>query len=461
MAQQEYDFSQGSIAKNIMSLAVPMTAAQLINVLYSVVDRMYLGRLPGHLALTGLGLTIPIVSIIMGFANLCGTGGAPLCSICRGRGDQEEAERVMGNAFTLLLIFGGAVTALFLIFKRPILYLFGASDATYPYADAYMTVYLLGTVFVMIGLGINPFINAQGFSRMGMMTVALGAVVNIVLDPIFIFWLDLGVQGAAWATVIAQGCSAVWVLVFLTGRKAALRLRPRYMVLKPARVRKIVSLGLSGFFMNLTNSLVQVVCNATLQVYGGDLYVGVMTIINSLREVFMMPIHGLSNGAQPVTGYNYGAGLYSRVRQSIRFSVAGTVGCAALFWAAAMVFPGALIRIFNGDAEMLAAGVPAMRIYFCLFIPMSLQMAGQGVFVSLGRSRQAIFFSLLRKAVINAPLTVLLPVWMGTDGVFVAEAVSQLVGGLACIITMYLTVYRPFGRLPDRAGGCKEDREDS
>ena len=461
MAQQEYDFSQGSIAKNIMSLAVPMTAAQLINVLYSVVDRMYLGRLPGHLALTGLGLTIPIVSIIMGFANLCGTGGAPLCSICRGRGDQEEAERVMGNAFTLLLIFGGAVTALFLIFKRPILYLFGASDATYPYADAYMTVYLLGTVFVMIGLGMNPFINAQGFGSVGMMTVGLGAVVNIVLDPIFIFWLDLGVQGAAWATVIAQGCSAVWVLVFLTGRKAALRLRPRYMVLKPARVRKIVSLGLSGFFMNLTNSLVQVVCNATLQVYGGDLYVGVMTIINSLREVFMMPIHGLSNGAQPVTGYNYGAGLYSRVRQSIRFSVAGTVGCAALFWAAAMVFPGALIRIFNGDAEMLAAGVPAMRIYFCLFIPMSLQMAGQGVFVSLGRSRQAIFFSLLRKAVINAPLTVLLPVWLGTDGVFVAEAVSQLVGGLACIITMYWTVYRPFGRLPDRAGGCKEDREDS
>ena len=461
MAQQEYDFSQGSIAKNIMSLAVPMTAAQLINVLYSVVDRMYLGRLPGHLALTGLGLTIPIVSIIMGFANLCGTGGAPLCSICRGRGDQEEAERVMGNAFTLLLIFGGAVTALFLIFKRPILYLFGASDATYPYADAYMTVYLLGTVFVMIGLGMNPFINAQGFGRGGSSTAAPGAAVNTGLAPIFLCWRARGVQGAALATVIAQGCSAVWVLVFLTGRKAALRLRPRYMVLKPARVRKIVSLGLSGFFMNLTNSLVQVVCNATLQVYGGDLYVGVMTIINSLREVFMMPIHGLSNGAQPVTGYNYGAGLYSRVRQSIRFSVAGTVGCAALFWAAAMVFPGALIRIFNGDAEMLAAGVPAMRIYFCLFIPMSLQMAGQGVFVSLGRSRQAIFFSLLRKAVINAPLTVLLPVWMGTDGVFVAEAVSQLVGGLACIITMYWTVYRPFGRLPDRTGGCKEDREDS
>ena len=449
MAQQEYDFSQGSIAKNIMSLAVPMTAAQLINVLYSVVDRMYLGRLPGHLALTGLGLTIPIVSIIMGFANLCGTGGAPLCSICRGRGDQEEAERVMGNAFTLLLIFGGAVTALFLIFKRPILYLFGASDATYPYADAYMTVYLLGTVFVMIGLGMNPFINAQGFGRVGMMTVGLGAVVNIVLDPIFIFWLDLGVQGAAWATVIAQGCSAVWVLVFLTGRKAALRLRPRYMVLKPARVRKIVSLGLSGFFMNLTNSLVQVVCNATLQFYGGDLYVGIMTIINSVREVFFMPVHGLTNGSQPVMGYNYGAGKYGRVRQSIRFGCGLTVAYAAAFWALAMAFPGLMIQIFNDELEVIQAGIPALRIYFALFIPMSLQSAGQAVFVALGRSKQAVFFSLLRKAIINAPLTVILPIWIGTNGVFIAEAVSQLVGGLACFVTMYCTVYRPLGRLKD------------
>ena len=227
MIQQVHDFSQGSIPKNILSLAVPMTAAQLINVLYSVVDRIYLGLLPGHLALTGLGITLPVISIIMGFANLCGTGGAPLCSIHRGRGDKEEAERVMGNSFTLLLLFGVAVTALFLLIKRPMLYLFGASDATYPYADAYMTIYLMGTLFVMIGLGMNPFINAQGFGRIGMMTVGLGAVVNIVLDPVFIFVLDLGVQGAALATVIAQGCSAVWVLRFLTGRQAILRLLER------------------------------------------------------------------------------------------------------------------------------------------------------------------------------------------------------------------------------------------
>ena len=363
-----HNFSRGSIPRNIMSLALPMTAAQLINVLYSVVDRVYLGRLPGHLALTGLGLTIPIVSIIMGFANLCGTGGAPLCSIKRGQGDNEEAERVLGNAFTLLLIFGAAVTAVFLWFKQPLLYLFGASDATYPYADAYMTIYLLGTIFVMIGLGMNPFITAQGFGGVGMMTVGLGALVNIVLDPIFIFGMGMGVRGAALATVIAQGCSALWVLRFLTGQRAILRLRVRNMALCAPRVRSIVTLGLSGFFMNLTNSLVQVVCNATLQAYGGDLYVGVMTIINSLREVFFMPVQGLSNGAQPVTGYNYGAGQYSRVRRSIRFSVAVTVAYAAAFWAVAMLFPGMLIRVFNNEPEVVEAGIPALRIYFCLFI---------------------------------------------------------------------------------------------
>ena len=450
MVQQVHDFSQGSIPKNILSLAVPMTAAQLINVLYSVVDRIYLGLLPGHLALTGLGITLPVISIIMGFANLCGTGGAPLCSIHRGRGDKEEAERVMGNSFTLLLLFGVAVTALFLLIKRPMLYLFGASDATYPYADAYMTIYLMGTLFVMIGLGMNPFINAQGFGRIGMMTVGLGAVVNIVLDPVFIFVLDLGVQGAALATVIAQGCSAVWVLRFLTGRQAILRLRVECLVLKAARVKKIIALGLSGFFMNLTNSLVQIVCNATLQHYGGDLYVGVMTIINSLREVFTMPIQGLSNGAQPVTSFNYGAGQYSRVCTSIRFTMGVAVVCNAVFWAAAMLFPGLLIQIFNREPEVVAAGIPALRIYFCMFIPMALQMASQGIVVSLGRSKQAVFFSLLRKAIINAPLTVILPVWMGTTGVFTAEAVSQLLGGLASSITMYFTVYRPYCRRPDQ-----------
>lgn len=453
MSDRRNDFSRGSIPKAILSLAAPMTAAQLVNILYSVVDRIYLGRLPGtgHLALTGLGITMPIISILNAFANLCGMGGGPLCSIERGKGENEEAERVMGNSFSLLILLGVLSMAVCFLVKRPMLYLFGASDVTFPYADEYLSVYLCGTLFVMVSLGMNPFINAQGFGRIGMLTVVLGAVVNLVLDPLFIFVLGLGVKGAALATVIAQGCSAVWVLKFLTGKKAILRLKVRNLRLKARRVGRIISLGLSGFFMSLTNSLVQVVCNKTLQVYGGDLYVGIMTIINSLREVFFMVTQGLNNGAQPVIGYNYGAGKYSRVRQCVRFSTGVTLGYAVLAWAVVMALPGTLIRLFNNDAATVTYGIPALRIYFGLFLFMSLQIAAQSIFVGLGKSRQAVFFSLLRKAIINAPLTVLLPLLgMGTTGVFVAEAVSQLIGGLASYLTMVFTVYRPLGRLADK-----------
>ena len=445
--QTQNDFSRGSMARNILQMALPMTVAQLINILYNVVDRMYLGKLPGHLSLTGLGLCLPIISILMGFANLCGMGGAPLCSIHRGKGEDGEAERILGNSFALLLLFGTGLTALGLAFRRPILYLFGASDLTFPYANDYLTIYLLGTLFVMIGLGMNPFINAQGFSRMGMMTVALGAAVNIVLDPIFIFALDMGVRGAALATVLAQGCSALWVLKFLTGRRALLRLRWRTLRLQAARVRRILALGASGFAMSMTNSLVQVLCNASLQHYGGDLYVGVMTVINSIREVVSMPVQGITNGCQPVLGYNYGAGEYERVRRGIRFTTLLTVGYSVAAWALVMAVPELLIRIFNDEPELIAAGIPAFRLYFAAFFCMSFQFIGQSVFVGLGRSRSAVFFSLLRKAFIVAPLTLLLPgLGMGVDGVFAAEPVSNVLGGLACLLTMYVTVYRRLGR---------------
>ena len=449
--QTQNDFSRGSMARNIVRMAVPMTAAQLINILYSVVDRMYLGRLPGHLALTGLGLCLPIISILIAFANLCGMGGAPLCSIHRGKGEIEEAERIMGNSFTLLLLFGGVLTAVCLIFCRPILFLFGASDATFPYARDYLTIYVLGTVFVMIGLGMNPFINSQGFSRIGMLTVALGAVVNIVLDPIFIFAMDMGVKGAALATVISQGCSAVWVLRFLTGEKAILRLRLSALRLRAARVGRILALGASGFVMSMTNSLVQVLCNASLQVWGGDLYVGVMTVVNSIREVITMPIQGITNGSQPVLGFNYGAKEYDRVRQGIRFTAALGISYTLAAWAAVMLLPGPMIRVFNSEADLIAAGIPALRLYFSTFFCMAFQLIGQSVFVSLSRSKQAVFFSLLRKAFIVAPLTLLLPVLgMGVDGVFAAEPVSNVLGGLACGLTMYFTVYRPLGRAEQR-----------
>ena len=435
------------MARNIIYMAVPMTVAQLINILYNIVDRMYLGRLPGHLSLTGLGLCLPIISILMGFANLCGMGGAPLCSICRGRGENDEAEQIMGNSFSLLLLFGSALTVLCLIFRRPILYLFGASDVTFPYANDYLTIYILGTLFVMISLGMNPFINAQGFSRMGMITVAVGAVVNIVLDPIFIFLMDLGVKGAALATVISQACSAVWVLKFLTGKKAILKLRMSALRLKAERVKRILSLGTSGFVMSMTNSLAQVLCNASLEAYSGDLYVGVMTVINSIREIITMPVQGITNGCQPVLGYNYGAGQYQRVRQGIRFTTLLTVGYSVAVWAVVMLLPEPLIRIFNNEPDLISVGIPAFRIYFATFFFMSFQFIGQSVFVGLGRSKNAVFFSLLRKAFIVAPLTLILPaVGFGADGVFLAEPISNVLGGLACIITMYATVYRRLGR---------------
>ncbi len=450
MAQN--DFSQGKMSRNILSMALPMTVAQLVNVLYNIVDRVYLGHLEGNglLAITGLGLCLPVISILMAFANLCGMGGAPLCSIHRGRGENEEAERVMGNSFTLLLLCGVGLTAFCLLFKEPILYLFGASDATFPYANDYLTIYLCGTLFVMVSLGMNPFINAQGFGRMGMLTVVLGAVINLVLDPVFIFLFGMGVKGAALATILSQGCSTVWVLRFLTGPRAILRLRREAMTLGWGRVRRILALGTSGFVMALTNSLVQILCNATLQQVGGELYVGVMTVVNSVREVISMPIMGVTHGCQPVLGYNYGAGAYGRVREGIRFTTVVTMLYSVGVWALVMAIPHVFIHVFNSEEALLEAGIPAFRIYYSAFFFMSFQFIGQSVSVALNRSRSAVFFSLFRKAFIVAPLTVLLPMWgWGVDGVFWAEPISNVVGGLACFITMWLTVYIPLGHRQD------------
>ena len=448
----ENNLGKDKVSRLVWRIAIPSMLGQFVSVLYSIVDRMYIGNIPeiGDVALAGVGVCGPVVTMVGSVAVLVGVGGAPLVSIRMGEEDLSAAKKVLANCFLMLIVFSVLLIGGILPFREPMLRLFGASDATYPFAEEYFTAYLCGTFFALAASGLNQFIICQGFAKIGMASVMLGAALNIVLDPVFIFLLDMGIQGAALATVIAQGCSAVWVMKFLTGRRAILRLRLEYLRLSAARVRKIIALGLSGFFMNLTNSLVQIVCNATLQSYGGDLYVGVMTIINSLREVFTMPVQGLSNGSQPVTSYNYGAGQYSRVCASIRFTMGVAVACTAVFWAAAMVFPGPLIQIFSREPDVVAAGIPALRIYFCMFIPMSLQMASQGIVVSLGRSKQAVFFSLLRKAIINAPLTVILPIWMGTTGVFTAEAVSQLLGGLASSITMYFTVYRPYRRRPDK-----------
>ncbi|RHP31950.1 MATE family efflux transporter [Lachnotalea sp. AF33-28] len=439
------DFSRGSVIKNILNLALPMTLAQLVNVLYNIVDRIYIGRIPDNatLSLTGLGLCLPMITIVIAFANLFGMGGAPLCSIARGRGDLNEAEHIMGNSFALMLGTGIVLTALGLLFKKPLLYLFGASDSTFPFADEYITIYLCGSVFVMLGLGMNSFINSQGFGRVGMMTVCLGAAANIVLDPIFIFVLKMGIQGAAIATVISQFLSAAWIVAFLCGKKTILKLKPACFRLKARRVREIIGLGLSGFTMAITNSGVQIMCNASLQFYGGDLYVGVMTVINSIREVISMPVNGLTNSAQPVMGFNYGAKEYGRVRTAIKFTSATCIIYTTVAWLLLYLFPEFFIRIFNNDADLVMAAIPSIHIYFFGFFMMSLQFAGQSVFVALGKSKYAVFFSLLRKAFIVIPLTLLLPRILGlnTTGVFLAEPISNFIGGAACFITMLLTVW--------------------
>lgn len=441
-----HDFTVGPMSGSIVRLALPMILAQLVNVLYNIVDRMYLGHMQGdgRLALTGVGVAFPIITIINAFANLCGSGGAPLCSIERGRGDEEKARQIIGNSLTLLLLFGIALTALGYLVKTPLLYLFGASDETIPYANAYMDVYLAGNLFVMLGLGMNPFIESQGFAKTGMFTVVIGAVLNLILDPLFIFGLGLGVQGAAAATILSQFVSAVWVLCFLCGRRAILRLNLPALRLRGDLVKRILALGLSGFTMSVTNSLVQIFCNASLQFYGGDLYVGAMTIIYSVREVAQMPIQGFTQGAQPVLGYNYGAEQNGRVKEGIRFIRRVTVLYAVGVWALLMLFPRFIVGFFNGEEALMEVAVVSMRWHFALFFFMAFQYVGQTVFVSLGKAKQAVFFSLFRKAILGVPLILILPrLWdLGITGVLAAEPVTNVVGGLACYLTMTVVVWK-------------------
>ena len=441
----ENDFSTGSIPAHMLRLALPMTLAQLINVLYNIIDRIFIGRIPfdSTNALTGLGVAFPICTITIAFANLVGMGGAPLFSIERGKRNDAEAEKILGNSFVLLLLFGLFITITGLLLKRPLLYLLGASEATFRYADSYITIYLCGSVFVMLSLGLNSFINAQGFAKTGMLTVSIGAVCNLLLDPVFIFLLGLGVQGAALATVISQFIAALWTFTFLTGKKTMIRLSPKQFSLGRKRVCKILALGLSGFTMSITNSAVQMAGNASLSIHGGDLYIAAMTVINSVREVIQMPVSGISNSAQPILSFNYGADKNSRVKQTIRYMSVALLIYTVAAWILTMIFARQFILLFDSTPELLSLGASCMHIYFFGFFMMSFQFAGQSVFTALGRSKNAIFFSLLRKVIIVIPLIYLLPLTpLGVNGVFWAEPVSNFFGGAACFITMYFTVYK-------------------
>ena len=438
------DFSQGSIYRHIMSLAIPMTIAQMVQVLYNIVDRIYIGHLEAgsSLALTGLGLTFPIITIISAFTNLFGMGGAPLCSIARGKNDMERAETIMGNTFFLLLVSSFVLMLASYVFMKPLLYMFGASDTTYPYAKEYLKIYLLGTPFVMLGTGMNGFINSQGFGKIGMMTILLGAIVNIILDPIFIFYFELGISGAAIATILSQLLSAIWVMKFLLGEKTILKLTKKNMRLEGELIKSITGLGLAGFVMSATNGAVQIACNATLKGHGGDIYVGIMTVLSSIRDVIILPIHGVTTGAQPVLGYNYGAKKYDRIKKGIIFVTVVTVIYMLLAWIIVFLYPGSFIKVFSSDMGLIVKGIPAMNIYYFGFFMMAFQVAGQSIFVALGQSKQAVFFSLFRKIIVVVPLTLFLPYVadLGIKGVFLAEPISNFIGGAACYIVMLFTI---------------------
>lgn len=447
------DFENGTVTGNIIGAALPMLVAQILNLLYNIVDRIYIARIPevGTAALGAVGLCFPLIVIISAFANLFGSGGAPLFSIFRGKKEEQQVIHIMNTSFSMLCFSAVILMVIGLTFAHPLLTLFGASKAALTYAVPYMMIYLIGTLPSMIAVGMNPFINAQGYSVIGMSSVAIGAVANLLLDPLFIFALGFGVCGAAIATVISQCLSAVFVLIFLT-KKAELKvrfLRRNELSQSLNYAKNIISLGTAGFIMQLTNSLVTICCNNVLSVTGGDIYISVMTIVSSVRQLVETPIYAINEGTSPILSYNYGAGRPSRVRKAGIVMGIMIFGYTAVMWSLIILAPGALIQVFSSDATLIQDSIPALKQYFAAFIFMDLQYIGQTVFKSLNKKKQAIFFSLLRKVFIVVPLTYLMPyvMHMGTAGVFLAEPMSNIIGGSLCFITMLCTVLPELKRM--------------
>lgn len=443
---QQIDFEHGTVTGNILGAALPMLVAQVLNLLYNIVDRIYIARIPdtGTAALGAVGICFPLIVIISAFANLCGSGGAPLFSIYRGQKNNSQAVTVMNTSFTMLVISAIVLMMAGMSFAKPLLLLFGASDGSLIYAYPYMMIYLVGTLPSMLAIGMNPFINAQGYSIIGMFSVAIGAAANLILDPVFIFIAGLGVNGAAVATVISQCMSAAFVVIFLK-RRAELNVN----FIKKNEIREciycaknIVSLGTAGFIMQITNSLVTICCNNVLSVTGGDIYISVMTIVSSVRQLVETPITAINEGTSPILSYNYGAGRPKRVKKAIVVLSVMVLCYTAVMWSIIILYPKTLIQVFSSDSKLISDSVVALKQYFAAFIFMDLQYIGQTIFKSLNKKKKAIFFSLLRKVIIVVPLTYLMPyaLHMGTQGVFLAEPVSNVIGGSLCFITMLVTI---------------------
>ena len=447
------DFENGTVTRNIFGAALPMLVAQILNLLYNIVDRIYIARIPdvGTAALGAVGLCFPLIVVITAFANLFGSVGAPLFSIYRGKKKNKEAELIMDTSFSMVCVSGLILMAIGLLFARPLLVLFGASREALVYACPYLMIYLIGTLPSMIAVGMNPFINAQGYSTVGMLSVAIGAVANLLLDPLFIFVFGLGIKGAAIATVISQTLSAAFVLYFLH-YKAEYRIRflsKTELASCGEDAKNIVSLGTAGFIMQLTNSLVTICANNVLSVTGGDVYISVMTIISSVRQMVETPIYAITEGSSPIISYNYGARRPQKIRQAgITMAVLALI-YTLLIWSVILAAPRFLIGIFSSDQALMTDTVPAMKLYFAAFIFMLLQYVGQTIFKALNKKKYAIFFSILRKVIIVVPLTYILPYALniGPNGVFMAEPVSNVIGGSLCFIVMLSTVLPELKRM--------------
>lgn len=438
------DLGKGNIGKLLISLAAPAIVAQLVNVLYNIVDRIFIGRMDnGELAMAGVGVAFPILMLISAFSALIGMGGAPLCAIKMGEKNNDEAEKIMSNSFSMLLIIAVILTTGFLIFKEPILWAFGASEATIGYALDYLSIYVLGTIFVQIALGMNSYINTQGFAKIGMMTVVIGAVINIVLDPIFIFVFDLGVKGAALATVAGQMVSALWVLKFLFGKKSILKIRKKYMVLDLKVVGSTMALGVSPFIMQSTESLVLISLNTRLSMFGGDIAVGAMTIMSSIMQIILMPLQGLAQGAQPIVSYNYGAKQMDRVKKTFKLTLISCLSFTVIMCSLLMLFPNLFVGIFNNEPELVAITTWAIRIYFLGIFVFGAQIACQQTFLALGQAKISLFLALLRKVVLLVPLIYILPNLFQDKlmGVLVAEPIADIIATLTTV-TCFMVFYK-------------------
>lgn len=438
MGKKVADLGAGDIKGLLFKLAFPAIIAQLVNVLYNIVDRIFIGRIPnGEIAMAGVGVAFPIIMIVAAFSALIGAGGAPIAAIKMGEKNNDEAEKIMSNSFGALIIIGIVMTIGFIIFKEPVLWAFGASEATITYASEYLGFYLIGTVFVQIALGMNPFVNTQGFAKIGMATVMIGAVINIILDPILIFGFNLGVKGAALATVIGQLVSAIWVLKFLFGKKSVLKIRKEYIIPKLKILLPIIALGVSPFIMQATESLVIIIMNNQLLKFGGDLAVGAMTIMSSIMQIIILPLIGLSQGAQPIISYNFGAEKLDRVKKTFKLLIISCLIYSGIMWVLLMTVPQIFVRIFNNDPRLIQITSWSIKIFFGGILVYGAQVGCQQTFLALGQAKISLVLALLRKIILLIPLAILLPMIFDNKliGVLMAEPAADIIAATVTVIS--------------------------